>query len=254
MFDVGIVIPVYNGRRGIVDSTWLVDSIESALHSDLENFIVTVVDDGSTDDTVEVVSKYLGARLQLVHTGENKGVAAALNIGIKHTDAKYIAIQGSDDICKPEKARMQADMLDALPNIQMVGCYYWMCRQDGTLIDEITDVSTDPADIRLDLISGNCKIGLAMFRKTLWEEISGFDEANFPRCCEDMDFFLRTVEQYPAGITIVPELLYGYRRSAQQLTDENYYGPYYAALELSRNRRREKKNDKRIGLHCANPA
>lgn len=254
MFDVGIVIPVYNGRRGIADSTWLVDSIESALHSDLKNLIVTVSDDGSTDDTREIVSKYVGDRLQLVTSEVNRGVAFALNAGIAATDAKYIAVHGSDDICKPEKARMQAAMLDALPNIQMVGCYYWMCRQDGTLIDEITDVSTDPADIRLDLISGNCKIGLAMFRKTLWEELGGFDSANFPRCCEDMDFFLRTVERYPAGISVVPELLYGYRRSAQQLTDVDYYGPYYTALELSRNRRREKKNDKRIGHRCANPA
>lgn len=253
MYDVGIVIPVYNGRRGVDDSTWLIDSIESALDSDLKNLIVTVSDDGSTDDTRAIASKYVGERLQLVESGVNRGVAAALNMGIEATDAKYIAIQGSDDICKPEKARLQMAMIDESPNTQMVGCYFWLCRQDGTLIDEITNVSLDPADIRLDLISGNCKIGLAMFRKTLWEELGGFDEKNFPRCCEDMDFFLRTVERYPSGIAVVPELLYGYRRSAQQLTDVSYYGPYYRALEFSRERRKA-KNDNRTGTRRANPA
>lgn len=251
MQEVGIIIPVYNGRRGIADSTWLQDSIESALHSDLASLIVTVVDDGSTDDTAEIVNKYLGERLQLIRSVENKGVASALNLGIANTEAKYIAIQGSDDICKPEKARMQAELLNSSPDIQMVGCYYWMCRQDGTLVDEITDVSIAPADIRLDLISGNCKIGLVMFRRTLWEEIGGFDDINCPRCCEDMDFFLRTVERYPAGITIVPELLYGYRRSAQQLTDQNYYGPYWKALELSRERRRNHSD--RNGIYRPKP-
>lgn len=244
-YDVGIVIPVYNGFRGVSGSTWMLDSIESALHSDHPNFCVTVVDDGSTDGSLPFVHEMLnrdnrGKNIQVIEVNKNVGVGRALNIGIANTNAKYIATQGSDDLCKPERIRLQSDLLNANPDLQMAGCFYWICDENGELTGELTEeyMPTSRENAHLMLISGNCRIGSPMFRKSLWEELGGFDEHELGRCCEDFDFFLRTTERYPLGIEIVPEMLYGYRNSPISLTKEEHNSEYYLALNRSRERRR----------------
>lgn len=239
MHDVAIVIPFYNAFRGVADSKWFKDSIESALHSEGSKQVI-LVDDGSTDGSLELACSYISRGAHVVISNNNHGVADALNRGIAAADAKYIATQGSDDLCKPEKARLQAAMLDEFHRLQMVGCFYWHCDQSGELIMDVTDVKTDPRDVALTLLSGKCKIGSPMFRKSLWEELAGFDEENFPRCAEDFDFFLRTAERDRLSIGVVPEILYGYRDTPESITKSPYFPDYFRALDMSRERRRSK--------------
>lgn len=236
-FDVGIVIPFYNAFRGHPDSTWFQDSIESALKSEGSRQVI-LVDDGSDDGSLELARKYTSQGVELVISAVNRGVAHALNLGIEAADAKYIATQGSDDLCKPEKSLLQSCFLDVHPELQMCGCFYWHCDQDGALIMDVTDVKTAPRDIGLTLLTGNCKIGAPMFRKSLWEELGGFDDVNFPRCAEDFDFFLRVAERDRLSIGVVPEILYGYRDTPNSITKSPFFPDYFRALDKSRERRK----------------
>lgn len=201
-----------------------------------------IVDDASTDGTAELLRQYRGnERVRIVTLEENRGVGYALNAGIRESDADFIATQGSDDICSADKLSRQAAVLRDDPEVKMAGSYYYVIDEAGEITGKITEehCSSVVADIHTRLISGNCRIGAPLFRKSLWAELGGFSETDFVRYCEDYDFFLRTTERYPVGIAVVPELLYRFRNSPNSLTKNNYYAQFWAALEQSRERRRK---------------
>lgn len=247
-FKYGIVIPVYNGFRGVPESNWLRDSIDSAINQDDVNAQVTIVDDGSNDGTLQFIrDRYL--KCQIIACQENLGVSHALNVGIDATDAEYIAVQGSDDLSCPDRLFRQGQVLDECPQSVMVGCNYSHIDQDATEIQRVTLYDQTPEDVRLTVLSGTCKIGSPMLRKDLWKLLGGFDEVNFPRCAEDFDFFLRTAERYP--IEIAPYHLYSYRDTPLSLTKNYFWGDYYRALDMSRARRRADKSIKPLSWRTA---
>jgi cellulose synthase/poly-beta-1,6-N-acetylglucosamine synthase-like glycosyltransferase len=86
---VSVIVPAYNEEKVIA---W---SIESLLEQDYQNYEVVVVDDGSTDSTLEVARRYEGPRLKVVHQ-ENKGKAEALNLGIRSASGSLILTVDAD--------------------------------------------------------------------------------------------------------------------------------------------------------------
>jgi len=101
---VTVVIPTYN-RAG-----YICDAIDSVLSQTYKDYEIIVVDDGSTDDTKGILSKYNG-KIRYFYQ-ENKGVAAARNRGIKKAKGEYIAFLDSDDIWLPEKLQLQLETLN----------------------------------------------------------------------------------------------------------------------------------------------
>src|ERR1700730_12131274 len=99
VMTVSIIIPTFN-RSALV-----VNAIESALQQTHPNCEIIVVDDGSTDDTVEMLAPYLD-RIRYFHQN-NQGVAAALNKGIEAACGRWIAILASDDLWMPTKLESQ---------------------------------------------------------------------------------------------------------------------------------------------------
>lgn len=92
-----ILMPAYN-EENVVE-----ESIESALSIDYPNYDVLLIDDGSTDSTLEKARKFEGREgFTLIEHEENQGKAAALNTGIENTDAEYIAVQDADSRVETE--------------------------------------------------------------------------------------------------------------------------------------------------------
>jgi glycosyltransferase involved in cell wall biosynthesis len=103
---VTVIIRTYN-RAYIV-----ADAIESALNQTYNDYEVLVVDDGSTDNTPEVVQRFQDSRLRYIRHERNRGVGAACNTGVAQAQGELIAFLDSDDLWKPEKlARQVACML-----------------------------------------------------------------------------------------------------------------------------------------------
>lgn len=88
---VSIIIPTYN-RAAL-----LRESIDSALNQTYSNIEVVVVDDGSRDETREILEDY-GDRIRTVYLGRNYGVSHALNVGMKHATGQWLKFHGSDDV------------------------------------------------------------------------------------------------------------------------------------------------------------
>jgi glycosyltransferase involved in cell wall biosynthesis len=109
---ISVVIPSYNAAR------WLAESLDSVLGQTVPPGEVVVVDDGSTDDSPQVLAAYRG-RVQVV-SGEHTGLAAARNLGLRAARGSWIAFQDADDVALPDRlARLQAH-LERTPGAEAV--------------------------------------------------------------------------------------------------------------------------------------
>lgn len=109
-----VVIPAYNRSNEIKRA------IDSVLRQTIQDFEILVVDDGSTDNTVEIVKTIKDNRIHILWQA-NSGATAARNNGIKHAFGKYVSFLDSDDEWLPEMLKRQLDCYEA---DDKVGCVY----------------------------------------------------------------------------------------------------------------------------------
>jgi glycosyltransferase involved in cell wall biosynthesis len=105
---VSVIVPTYNCAR------FLVESLDSILAQTVPPDEIVVVDDGSTDDTSEIVARYAN-RLTIVH-GQHGGLSAARNLGLAHAHGDWIAFHDADDIALPDRLAFQLDFLEQNPH------------------------------------------------------------------------------------------------------------------------------------------
>src|SRR5262245_16845767 len=108
MPEVSVIIPSYNSAR------YLTDAVSSVLGQTFLDFEVLIIDDGSTDDTAAVISRY-GERVGYIRQ-LNAGVAAARNRGIKESRGRYVAFLDADDTWHQDKLETQVRALRENPD------------------------------------------------------------------------------------------------------------------------------------------
>lgn len=183
---VSVIIPAYNVRQ------YIRDAINSLRHQSYSRFEAIIVDDGSTDDTAEVVRLVCeqDTRFRLLQK-QNGGLSSARNHGIHHARTEYIALLDADDVYHPDKLLCHLAVLEASTSVGVVYSASRILRDDGELTwMQLSGkpISTDP------LRSLLCKnfIGHgsnAVFRREIVDEVGFFDETL--RSSEDLDFWLR---------------------------------------------------------------
>ena len=105
--DVSVIIPCYNGER------FVSEAIESVLGQSRPDLELIVVDDGSSDRSIEIVEGYLrDRRVKHVKHGSNKGIAAARNTGIRNSAGRYLGFLDQDDLWREGKLEAQLGLLD----------------------------------------------------------------------------------------------------------------------------------------------
>jgi len=107
---VSVIIPCYNGEK------FIGEAIESVLNQTYQNFEIIIVDDGSTDGSRSVIKPFLNdPRIKLVEHGQNRGIPAARNTGIKMSKGEFIAFLDQDDLWLPEKLERQIAVFEHSP-------------------------------------------------------------------------------------------------------------------------------------------
>ncbi|SDD24935.1 Glycosyl transferase family 2 [Mucilaginibacter pineti] len=111
---ITVLMPAYNAGK------YIGDAIASVLNQTFMDFELLIINDGSTDDTVDVVNSFEDPRIVLIYQ-DNKGIAQALNNGLKYARAAFIARFDADDICYPQRLQLQYDFMIANPGYSVIG-------------------------------------------------------------------------------------------------------------------------------------
>jgi glycosyltransferase involved in cell wall biosynthesis len=193
---ISVIIPAYNRAREVGNA------IDSALAQTLPPLEVIVVDDGSTDETPEVLARY-GDRIRIVRQ-ENQGVAAARNAGIAVARGELLAFLDSDDVWLPRKSELQAARIDADPELGLVHCGVDFegtgIRLDGMEGSVATEI------LRLDRSVIVAHGSGVMVPRRVAEEVGGFDPRM--RVSEDWDFCYRVAARYRIAFVAEPLVLH----------------------------------------------
>ena len=193
MRTVSIVIPNYNGKH------FLEDCLKSVFAQDIEDQEVIVVDNGSTDGSLEYLSNYPGVRT--IAMEKNYGFCGAVNAGIKAADSEYVILLNNDTEVDKNFAKELLNAIEA--DEKIFSCSSKMVQfQDRTLMDDAgdyycalgwafgrgkggsVDAYTEPVDV-----FAACA-GAAIYRKEMLESLGYFDENHFAYL-EDIDLGYR---------------------------------------------------------------
>lgn len=98
---ISIIIPVYNAEK------FIEDTINTVINQTYDNYEIILIDDCSTDNSVNIINKYLTSNIKLYKNKENIGVGLTRNVGIKHSKGDYIAFLDADDLWDKEKLEKQ---------------------------------------------------------------------------------------------------------------------------------------------------
>lgn len=202
---VSVVMPAFNAER------FVAEAVESVLASDFIDLELLLLDDGSTDATVERAERAAGGdpRLHVCRLGHG-GVAAARNAALRVARGALVANLDADDVMLPDRLSRQVAYLDAHPECVAVGCRVLMVDTDGrplrVLIRDFTHEEIDAA--HLDGRGGALGNPAAMFRADAARRIGGYRD-DLQRTGEDLDFWLRLAEV--GRLANLPDVLVRYR-------------------------------------------
>lgn len=114
---VSVVMCQYN-----TPERYLREAIESVLNQTYTDFEFIIVDDGSSDGSIDVIRSYSDRRILLIEN-EHNGIAKALNIGLEHASGAFVARMDSDDVCMPDRFEMQVNYLRSHKECIVCGSY-----------------------------------------------------------------------------------------------------------------------------------
>ena len=195
--QVSVIIPTYN--RGWI----LKEAIDSVLAQDYKDFELIVVDDGSTDNTSEVLAPY-GNDIRIFFQ-KNKGVSAARNRGITEASGQYIAFLDSDDLWLPRKLSTQINFFNQMPDALICQTEeIWI--RNGRRVNpkkrhkKPSGMIFEPS-LELCLVSPSA----VMIRRSLFDRVGEFD-VTLP-ACEDYDLWLRISCRFPVHLVDTPLII-----------------------------------------------
>lgn len=202
---ISVVMPVYNAER------YVAYAIDSILGQTLGDFEFIIVDDASTDGSVDVIASYNDSRIRLLRHNVNGGYPVAMQTGLTQCRGTYFARMDADDWSAPQRFAVERDFLEAHPDAAFVGSRrFWITpglktwsdgkRYDAAFIEEtwrtVHAGTREFADASV------------MSRMDLVRQAGGY--RTYQRTGQDVDLWLRLLELRDRGVTLT-QYLYGRR-------------------------------------------
>lgn len=202
---ISIVLPTYNGAR------FLKRAIESVIAQTEKNWELIIVNDCSTDNTLEIADEYAekDKRIKVISNKTNKKLPASLNTGFEEAKGTYLTWTSDDNYYLPEALKVMKEKLDNDTAISFVYA-------DMDLIDEEDHFIRRQKLKSPDRLFEGCCIGACfLYRRRIWEELGGYREDLF--CAEDYEYWMRI---FTSGFRMfhLPQVLYRYAINSGSLS------------------------------------
>ncbi|NUN65843.1 glycosyltransferase [Pseudanabaena biceps] len=138
MPKVTVLMPVYNGDK------YINEAIDSILNQTFTDFELLIIDDGSTDKSLEIIKSYPDPRIRLIRNLVNLGISKSLNIGLAESLGDYVARMDSDDISLPNRLQKQIEFLNQNPDVIVLGSYIEFIDTHGNKLENLDYLSKYP--------------------------------------------------------------------------------------------------------------
>lgn len=206
---VSIVLPTYNGEK------FISESITSIINQVFTNWELIIVNDCSSDKTLEIIKEFVkkDSRIKIVNNKKNKKLPASLNVGFSVAKGEYFTWTSDDNIARPNWLSVLVNALDASPNVAMVVADMDYMDENEKFIETASSRYQHRNEKQLAYI---CNVGAAfMYRSAIAAKVGKYDESTF--CAEDYDYWCRIALN--GDIEYIPDNIYRYRRHGGSLTE-----------------------------------
>ena len=196
-------MPVYNGEE------YLEETIKSMLKQTLKDFELIIVNDASTDSTLEIAKRYAKKDKRVkVHTNkQNMHIGKSLNVGISLAKSPLIARMDVDDESLPVRLEKQYEFVKNHPEVGVVGCSIIIMDEEGREYDRRT-YEADSEKLKKNMFKYSpFAHPTTMYRKTAFDEAGGYDPKMSPT--EDLDLWFRIGKKWE--FANIDEYLFKYR-------------------------------------------
>lgn len=197
---ISVIIPAYNAEKTIRET------LESVLNQTIQDFEIIVINDGSQDETLEIVKSIQDPRLK-VFSYPNAKQAASRNRGFSHSTGEFIAFLDADDLWTSDKLEAQLKALQETPEAAVAYSWSHCIDETGKFLREASH-STSSGDVYAKLLL--CDFldngSNPLIRRQALIEVGGFDESLPP--AEDWDMWLRLAARYHFVAVPHPHILY----------------------------------------------
>jgi glycosyltransferase involved in cell wall biosynthesis len=204
---ISVIMSVYNSEK------FLSEAIESILNQTFKDFEFIIINDCSTDSSLEIIKKYKkkDSRIVLIENKKNIGLTKSLNIGLKRAKGKYIARMDADDISLPERFQIQYDFLEKNKDIFLVGTGAYDIDEQGNPL-KVKKVYLGIDKIKEMLPSRNC-----FYHPTIMFRNEGFYYRDKFIYSQDYDFYFLLLTKGKL-LENIPVSLLEYRISSDSIS------------------------------------
>jgi len=227
--QISVIMPVYNAGQ------YLALAIESVLGQTFTDFELLLINDGSTDNSKQVIASFTDNRIKVLDNEGNKGLVYSLNRGIAAAIGKYIARMDADDICLPDRFQLQYDYLERHTETGLVAGYIHFINEQGDdrgvwALDRKAD---SPQRIKRYMSSECCIAHPTIMARATW--LSKFPYDSRQKAIEDYDLWLRLLAHGMAIAKLnTPVLLYRVHDQSVTQVDNKQVNVFFKIAKCKR--------------------
>jgi glycosyltransferase involved in cell wall biosynthesis len=225
---ISVITTLYNCNK------YVSQSLESILSQTYKNFEFVIINDGSTDSTVEKINSFKDNRIIFIDNKDNKGIAIRRNEAISKSCSKYICVHDGDDISLPDRLEKQCDFLENNDSIFCVGSHAIKINESGEEL-EIMNYPPQTHDEIVEMLRGGILNPIidpsSMYRLKDFNALGGYTLNKKRHLVPDMDLWLRAI-MYKKLFANLQLPLIKYRMNPDGMTQKHKMEMIYEHVNL----------------------
>ncbi|MDZ8080630.1 MAG: glycosyltransferase [Nostoc sp. DcaGUA01] len=222
--QISVIIPAYNGERTILET---IASVRQQTFSDFE---LIIINDGSTDGTLELVNTVEDPRIK-IFSYKNAGLPVARNRGISHATGEFITFIDADDLWTPDKLELQLAALQQHPEAGVAYSWTYYMDDKGEAFHSSNTLSFE-GNVFANLLLGNFLESGSnpLIRRQAIDSTGEFDSTL--KYCEDWEYWLRLAVRWP--FVVVPKQQIFYRQTSGAMSSKMEVVEKYHIIMIER--------------------